>query len=50
MTVTAPQVLLRYGEKVLDCGSDGVFRHHNPYSGWPPTGRVVAPLSAGTAP
>jgi aldehyde dehydrogenase (NAD+) len=33
MTITAPQVLLRYGEKVLDCGSGGVFKHLNPYSG-----------------
>src|SRR3984957_11028842 len=33
MTVTAPQVQLRYGDKVLDAGSGGVYRHLNPYTG-----------------
>ena len=31
MTVTAPQVQLRYGDKVLDSGSGGVYPHRNPY-------------------
>jgi len=33
MTVAAPQVRLRYGDKVLDSGSGGVFEHLNPYTG-----------------
>ena len=33
MTVTAPQVQLRYGDKVLDSGSGGVYPHLNPYTG-----------------
>src|SRR3984957_14503932 len=33
MTVTAPQVQLRYGDKVLDAGSGGGYRHLNPYTG-----------------
>jgi aldehyde dehydrogenase (NAD+) len=33
MTVTAPRVQLRYGDKVLDSGSGGVHRHLNPYTG-----------------
>ena len=33
MTVTAPHVQLRYGDKVLDSGSGGVHRHLNPYTG-----------------
>lgn len=33
MTVTVPHVQLRYGDKVLDSGSGGVFEHRNPYTG-----------------
>jgi aldehyde dehydrogenase (NAD+) len=33
MTLTAPRVQLRYGDKVLDSGSGGVHRHLNPYTG-----------------
>jgi aldehyde dehydrogenase (NAD+) len=33
MTITAPQVQLRYGDKILDSGSGGVYPHLNPYSG-----------------
>ena len=33
MPVTAPHVRLRYGDKVLDSGSGGVFEHRNPYTG-----------------
>jgi len=33
MTVTVPQVQLRYGDKVLDSGSGGVYEHRNPYTG-----------------
>jgi len=33
MTVTAPHVQLRYGDKVLDSGSGGVHPHLNPFSG-----------------
>jgi aldehyde dehydrogenase (NAD+) len=33
MTVIAPKVQLRYGDKVLDAGSGGVHRHLNPYTG-----------------
>ena len=33
MTVTAPRVQLRYGDKVLESGSGGVHRHLNPYTG-----------------
>ena len=33
MTVTAPEVLLRYGDKALPAGSGGVHRHLNPYTG-----------------
>ena len=33
MTVTTPQVRLRYGGKVLDSGSGGFFEHRNPYTG-----------------
>jgi aldehyde dehydrogenase (NAD+) len=33
MTVTAPQVRLRYGDNVLDSGSGGVFEHLNPFTG-----------------
>ena len=35
MTVTVPHVQLRYGDKVLDAGSGGVYRHLNPYTGEP---------------
>lgn len=33
MTVTAPRLAIRYGGKVLESGSGGVFRHLNPYTG-----------------
>lgn len=33
MTVTAPEVRLRYGDTVLDTGSGGSYEHRNPYSG-----------------
>ena len=33
MTVTAPQVQLRLGDKVLDSGSGGIYPHRNPYTG-----------------